>query len=142
MFCDNCSQVAETEPNTALLLIVALLDETKLRTLMAACEERRVEPVLEVATEAEMDTALSVGGSVIGINNRDLNTFVVDESRAERLYRYGCSRAPTARFVAFSGIQSREQIDSSGLGSFLVGGSILSSADPAAKLAELTEPRR
>eukprot|EP00457_Paulinella_chromatophora_P000360 gb/GEZN01000360.1/.p1 GENE.gb/GEZN01000360.1/~~gb/GEZN01000360.1/.p1 ORF type:complete len:1538 (-),score=324.97 gb/GEZN01000360.1/:158-4666(-) len=138
-------QVFETPPgppgsNNAVLLIMALLSPEQLKTLMQACAQHGVEPVVEVVSVEELDVALAAGAKIIGINNRDLNTFVVDETRSERLFNYGRKKKPDVRFIAFSGINSRKQMDSSPLNAFLIGGSLMTSDRPAEKLDEFLVP--
>ena len=68
-----------------LLLIVAILDKKELRLLIDASRECGMEPLVEVANEEEMKTALEVGAKVIGVNNRDLHTFKVDMNTTLRV---------------------------------------------------------
>lgn len=61
-----------------LLLIVAILSKEELVHLLSKSRELLMEPLVEVATEAEMLVALQVGARVIGVNNRNLHNFKVD----------------------------------------------------------------
>lgn len=69
----------------ALLLIVAALDDARLHELLNLAESLGMEALVEVHDEAELDRALAVGASIIGVNNRDLHTFHVDLATTERL---------------------------------------------------------
>ena len=71
----------------AALLIVAALDDALLRDLHALALELRLTPLVEVHDEAEVDRAMRAGAHVIGVNNRDLRTFVTDIDTTRR-----CSR--------------------------------------------------
>lgn len=67
------------------LLIVAMLEPGLLGQLLHNARDLRLEPLVEVHTEVEMQTALEAGARLIGINNRDLGTFTVDLGTTERL---------------------------------------------------------
>src|SRR5262249_21485145 len=69
----------------AILLIVALLPKGLLQELIAQAAELSLDPLVEVHTEDELETALEAGARLIGINNRDLKTFEVKLETAERL---------------------------------------------------------
>lgn len=123
----------------ALLLIVRILDDRRLKDLIAFSLELGMSPLVEVFSLDEAKRALEAGGRVIGINNRDLNTLRVDLNLTREL-------APQikelgARFViAESGIESREQVEELigyGVDAFLVGTSLMRSEDPYGKLREL-----
>lgn len=105
----------------ALLLIVALLQPATLNELLAATREQRLEALVEVHDEAEMEAATAAGARVIGINNRDLHDFSEDLRTTERL-------APLAPagcvVVAESAIQERadaERMAAAGVHAVLVG---------------------
>ncbi|HSR58178.1 MAG TPA: hypothetical protein VLL57_08310, partial [Candidatus Binataceae bacterium] len=88
---------------------------------------------------AEFAFAQRVGAELIGINNRDLHTFVTDLAVTEKLldgYR------GNALIVAESGIDAPEHIrrlDAAGARAFLIGESLLRGGNPAAKLPELLD---
>ena len=67
------------------LLIVAMLDDLILRGLMHDARSLGLEVLIEVHDEAELETALRAGATLIGINNRDLTTCQVDLAVTERL---------------------------------------------------------
>ncbi|MCB9491852.1 MAG: indole-3-glycerol phosphate synthase TrpC [Dehalococcoidia bacterium] len=69
----------------ALLLIVMLLEPDTLRDLLAQTRALGMEALVEVHDEDEMRTAIEVGATVIGVNNRDLRTFNEDLGTFERL---------------------------------------------------------
>lgn len=68
-----------------ILLIAAALDDDKLKNLYEYAREKELEVLLEVHNEAEAERALKTGNRLIGINNRNLNTFDVDLSVTEKL---------------------------------------------------------
>lgn len=69
----------------AILLIVAALEQKQLVSLSNTAEKYQLDALIEVHTTGEVDRALEAGAKIIGINNRDLNTFDVDLSITEKL---------------------------------------------------------
>jgi indole-3-glycerol phosphate synthase len=121
----------------AVLLIAAMLDLHQLRDFSALARELSLDVLLEVHDEKELATALKTDCEMIGINNRDLRTFVMDLATTERLARL----VPAERLiVAESGITSRADIvrlQDAGAGAFLIGESLMREENIGAKLREL-----
>ncbi|MBI3977391.1 MAG: indole-3-glycerol phosphate synthase TrpC [Chloroflexi bacterium] len=121
----------------AILLIVAALDDARLRDLRILAEELGMAALVEGHDEAEIDRALATGATVVGINNRDLRTFQVDLATTERLR----PRIPAGCIAGgLSGIHSRadvERLAAAGVDAVLVGEALVRSADVAAKVREL-----
>jgi len=121
----------------AVLLIAAALEAGELRDLAEAARNLDLDVLLEVHDEAELEAALDVSDVMIGINNRDLHTFVTDLAVTERLL----PSIPGDRLVvAESGINSRNDIrrlQAAGAGAFLVGESLMREQDVAVKLRGL-----
>ena len=69
----------------AILLITAVLGETDLRDLLQLTHQLGMNALVEVHTEAELEKALAVGPRIIGVNNRNLQTFEVDFANTARL---------------------------------------------------------
>jgi len=69
----------------AVLLIVAALGADELRRFFDLATELGLDALVEVHDEGELDLALALGASLVGVNQRDLVTFAVDTERAERL---------------------------------------------------------
>jgi indole-3-glycerol phosphate synthase len=92
-----------------------------------------------VHDERELDQALAAGADLIGVNNRDLRTFVTDLTVTERL----AARAPAGTFlVAESGIAKTadwERLAKAGARAFLVGESLMREPDPGIALRRLRE---
>ncbi|HSP97473.1 MAG TPA: indole-3-glycerol phosphate synthase TrpC [Candidatus Dormibacteraeota bacterium] len=138
-------QVAEARAwgADAILLIVAALDDATLRALHAAAVELGLDVLVEAHTGEEVDRAVAAGATLIGINNRDLRTFVTTLETAERLY----PRLPAGTLaVAESGIETAADVARlrrAGYDVFLVGESLMRQPDPGAALqALLAEERR
>jgi indole-3-glycerol phosphate synthase len=121
----------------SLLLIVAILKPEKLHELLEISHELNMSCLVEVHNEAEVEIALKSGAKIIGINNRDLNTFGVDLATTERLRPL----IPADRIiVSESGIKQRSDIEKLrqlGIDAVLIGESLMSAPDIAAKMREL-----
>ncbi len=121
----------------AVLLIVAALEKSVLDDLLGLCGTLCITPLVEVHTEEELDTALEAGSEVIGINNRDLNTFVTDLSTTVRLAK----KIPGDRIVVSeSGINTPDDVRilrDAGVNAFLVGEALVRESDIGTKLKEL-----
>src|SRR6266487_940964 len=70
---------------SAVLLIARVLKAAELKTLAAAVREWQMVPLIEVHTANELEAALDAGPSVLGVNARDLDSFVVALGAAEKL---------------------------------------------------------
>ncbi len=120
----------------AVLLIVAALGKSKLPEMMEEVESAGMEALVEVHDEDEMQIAIEAGARVIGINNRNLNTFEVDPEVANRL----APMAPEdAVLVAESGIKSPENLKEymdKNIRAFLVGEALVTAPDPGGRLKE------
>lgn len=126
----------------AVLLIVAALEDAALRELHAAARELELDVLVEAHTADEVDRAAAAGATLIGINNRDLRTFVTTLETAERLF----PRLPAgAVAVAESGIETPADIARlrrAGYAVFLVGESLMRQPDPGAALQALLAEER
>jgi indole-3-glycerol phosphate synthase len=121
----------------AILLIVRILSDEELKHLHSAAVEGGLTVLVEVHGEAELERALSIGARLIGVNNRDLDTFKVDLGTTERL----AAKAKVKLLVAESGIHTRadvERVQRAGAGAILVGEALMKNpAGIAAKISEL-----
>ncbi len=121
----------------SLLLIVAILRPEKLQELLRLSHELDMSCLVEVHNEAELEIALNSGARVIGINNRDLSTFDVDLTTTKRLRPL----IPQDRIVVSeSGIKNRDDIEKLrkwGVDAVLIGESLISAPNIAAKMKEL-----
>ncbi len=121
----------------AVLLIAAALEDDQLQELADQARELRLDTLLEVHDAVELQRALPLPVDLIGINNRDLRTFVTDLSVTETL----AALIPAAQLaVAESGINTRadiERLQKAGARAFLVGESLMREADIETKLQQL-----
>jgi indole-3-glycerol phosphate synthase len=121
----------------AVLLIVAALDDTELRTFAALAAELGLDALVETHDEAEVERAVAAGAQLIGVNQRDLHTFAVDRTRAERV---AASIPAGLTRVAESGVRSpadARALAAAGFDAVLVGESLVIAADPAGAVAGL-----
>jgi indole-3-glycerol phosphate synthase len=127
-------QVAESRAigADAILIIVAALDDGVMAEIEAAAMERGMDVLVEVHNEAEMERATRLQSRLIGVNNRDLKSFVTDLGTTERL----APLAPEGTLlVSESGIASHAdlvRLAACGARTFLVGESLMRQADVAA----------
>jgi len=122
----------------AALLIVAALDPVALRDLFHAAKGLGLGTLVEAHTEAELDAALTLGASVIGINNRDLRTLTTSLEPSLALL----PRVPPGPVaVSESGLHARadvERVVAAGAHAVLVGEALVRAADVAAAVRELS----
>jgi indole-3-glycerol phosphate synthase len=124
----------------AALLIAAILDDAQLAELHAAALDLGLDVLVEAHTPGETARAVAAGARVIGINNRNLKTFVTSLATAERLRPL---IPATAVAVAESGIETAADIArlrAAGYDAFLVGESLMRARDPGAALRALLAP--
>ena len=120
-----------------LLLIVAILKPEKLEELLRLSHQLGMSCLVEVHNEVELEIALNSGAGVIGINNRDLRTFTVDIATTKRLRPL---IPPDRIVVSESGIKSRSDMEKMrqwGVDAVLIGESLISAPDIAAKMKGL-----
>ncbi|MBN1363287.1 MAG: indole-3-glycerol phosphate synthase TrpC [Syntrophaceae bacterium] len=119
----------------AILLIVRAL-EKKLADFISFSKELGLSPLVEVHTREELDIALRAGAEIIGINNRNLDTFITNIETSRRLR----ALIPADKIVvAESGIKERRDIESLiqvGINAFLIGENLVTAPDIGKKLRE------
>jgi indole-3-glycerol phosphate synthase len=127
-------QVAESRSlgADAILVILAMIDDSVARQLMDEAERLGMDALVEVHDGDEMHRALALGADLIGINNRDLKTFIVDLAVTESLANL-CPQDIV--LVTESGIftaQDARRMAKSGARAMLVGESLMRQDDLAA----------
>jgi len=124
----------------AVLLIVAALDDKVLEELYNLACELKMDVLLEVHGEEELKRALDIDAKLIGINNRNLNTFTTDINITFELCEFVKSTNEDIVLVSESGIKSRadiEKLEEHGVDAVLIGEALVTADCPKAKLKEL-----
>lgn len=122
----------------AMLLIVAALDDHQLRDLYDATIGFGIDPLIEVHDREELERAMRLEPSLIGINNRNLQTFKTDISVTIDLLKILPSNITV---ISESGIENGTQariLKDAGVSGLLVGESLMRSQDPVALIEELS----
>jgi indole-3-glycerol phosphate synthase len=121
----------------AVLLIAAALDDGALRALLAEAHAARVEALVEVHDQEELDRALAAEARLVGVNNRDLKTLAV---RLETGLSLAAEIPDEVVAVAESGIRQGadvRRLRDAGYDAFLVGEHLMGAPDPGAALRDL-----
>ncbi len=122
---------------SAVLLIVSILDEARLRGYIGLCDSLGLSALVEVHDEDELSTAVRCGARIVGVNNRDLRDFTVDPTNCLRLRH----KAPEGvLFVAESGIRTREDVrklEAEDVDAVLIGETLMRAKDKRAMLDQL-----
>jgi indole-3-glycerol phosphate synthase len=125
-----------------ILLIAAALDDAELRDFRRLATELGLDALVEVHDEAELARAVAVDADLIGVNQRDLVTFEVDQARARRM----APQMPAGVVrVAESGITGAEDaavLAAAGYHALLVGESLVRAGDPTTAVAALRKAAR
>jgi indole-3-glycerol phosphate synthase len=120
-----------------VLLIAAALTEDELVRFHDLAVHIGLDVLVETHDENELERALNVGASIVGVNQRDLITFEVDHARAERM---ASLIPPTVARVAESGVRDASdarRLRDAGYDAVLVGESIVTSSDPVVAVRDL-----
>ncbi|GJL95577.1 MAG: indole-3-glycerol phosphate synthase [Hyphococcus sp.] len=123
-----------------VLLIMACLDDTQASELMSAAKSSALDVLVETHDEEEMERAINLNASLIGINNRNLNTFKTSLQASAKL----APLAPrSALVVSESGINSHDDLvtlKGYGASAFLVGESLMRQDDIQSATQTLLSP--
>ncbi len=132
-------QIYEARLNgaSAVLLIVAILEDSVLKHLMAVAASLGLDCLVEVHDDEELKRALDCGAEIIGINNRDLKTLKVDLKTSERLI----PKIPKGKVIVVeSGLQARNDVEKFkklGAHAVLIGETFMRSKDIGQKVDEV-----
>jgi len=134
-------QIYETKGlgGDAVLLITRILDETMLTHCIQLAESLGLSSLVEVHSREDLDKAIAAGAGIIGINNRNLQTFSTDLQNSLDLVPF---IPEDMVVVSESGIMTRDDIEiimNEGIHAFLVGEALMKAEDVGAKLEELLE---
>jgi indole-3-glycerol phosphate synthase len=121
----------------AMLLIAAALDNSQMHDLYQAAIELHLDPLIEIHSAEELENVMKLDPPLIGINNRNLSTFVTDINLTVNLIRLIPS---SVTVVSESGIESGDQarmLKTAGVKALLVGESLMKLDNPQTLIREL-----
>ena len=121
----------------AILLIARILSQQQLAELIGACREMGMAPLTEVHDRDDLEKAVACDAEIIGINNRDLDSFNVD---IDTTFKLAPLVPNNCILVSESGITAKGDIralQTTGIQAVLVGSALMGSKDPAKKTKEI-----
>lgn len=121
----------------AILLITRLLTKPALTELVTLCAQFKIDPVLEINDDEDLEKITGMHGIIVGINNRDLRTFETDVKHAAGLLH---RIDPSLTIIAESAFSNaKELIPYRGkIDAVLIGTALLTSKDPQVTLSNFT----
>jgi indole-3-glycerol phosphate synthase len=133
--------IAKQHGANIILLIVAAMDEEKLMQLYQYAKEQKLDVLMEVHNEEELDIALKTGAKIIGVNNRNLKNFEVDLAVTEKLAPK--VKAAGAFLISESGMKTLDDVKrvvDVGANGILVGETFMRAENLAVTLKEMKLP--
>ena len=124
----------------AVLLIAAILSDEVLARLLLVADSAGLAAIVEVHDLDEAHRAVAAGANIVGVNNRDLTTFVVDLATAERLAPVLEEVAVTVAESGILGPSDAARMRDVGYDALLVGEYLVLAEDPAQAIAGLRMP--
>jgi indole-3-glycerol phosphate synthase len=122
----------------AILIIVRILSPETFRRLYTLALELGLDVLVETFDEADIDQALSVGAGIVGINNRDLDTFKVNFDRTAELFELLPGQVIGVAESGITGVADFNRINTIGFRAALMGEYLLGAEDPTRQLRLLT----
>jgi len=123
----------------AVLLIVAVLGEKRLRRCLETVEEAKLEALVEVHSSDEAVIAVRSGARIVGVNNRDLATFVTDIAVSERIRPLLGDDVVTVAESGIDGPVAAARMRAAAYDAVLVGEALVLASDPALLIGDLRE---
>ena len=121
----------------AVLLIAAALDDAELAAFHELAGEVGLDALVEIHDEAELERALAVGATLVGVNQRDLVTFEVDTDRAVRMAPQMPAGVVRVAESGVRGVTDATRLAEAGNHAVLVRESLVTAGDPGAAVAAL-----
>ena len=120
-----------------VLLIARILNKEEINAFLVLSHELGMECLVEVHDNDELETVLETEAAIIGINNRNLDTFETNLDTSLQL----CNRIPEGKIiVSESGIKTRADVlvlEEAGIDAILIGETLMRSRDISHKIKEL-----
>jgi indole-3-glycerol phosphate synthase len=138
-FVVDARQIAEARDRggDCVLLIARIVDGRTLSALATTARDEGIEPLIEVASEPELEAAMAAGARIVGVNARDLDSLAMDPARATRVL----DRVPAGVVtVHLSGLKTSADVARIAAGrtdAALVGEALMRQDDPAPLLAAM-----
>ena len=120
-----------------VLLIAAALSSAELFDFGELAREIGLDVLVEIHDEAELETALAAGATLIGVNQRDLVTFAVDHDRAERMAGLIPDHAVKVAESGVRGGDDARRLHGAGYHAVLVGETLVTAVDTRLALRDL-----
>lgn len=125
----------------AILLIASILESGEIRKLARMADSYGMAALVEIHDERDLAKALEAGAAIIGVNNRDLNTFEVTLETSLRLAPHIPAGVLKVSESGIGGAQDIQRLGEAGYRAFLVGEHLMTSPNPAEALRALLTPR-
>ena len=120
-----------------VLLIAAILSAAEMSSYLELCREVDIDALVEVHDEAELDVAMRAGATMVGVNQRDLVTFAVDQARAVRMAPLIPNNVVKVAESGVRGLDDAIALRAAGYDAILVGEHLVTSPNPEAALSDL-----
>ena len=121
----------------AVLLICSILSPQQIESYLDICDTLGLSALVEAHDDSEIQTAVSVGARIIGVNNRNLKDFSVDTGNSARLRELV---PPSVLFVSESGIKTPQDVETlrdAGADAVLIGETLMRADDKKTMLSQL-----
>jgi len=120
-----------------ILLIAAALEPSHMADLLAVSKEVGLDALIEVHNEEEMEQALQLDHQLIGVNNRNLNTFETMLATSERLKKMLPAEQILVTESGIKSVQDVQRMQAAGINAFLVGEAFMCEPDPGLALQRM-----
>lgn len=124
-----------------ILLIVAALNDIQLRSYLTTANDLSLSALVECHSKEEIERALAAGATLIGINNRDLQTFTVNVDISFQLKNFIPNSCTTVSESGIKNFNTIERLSQAGYDAVLVGEHLMSQDDRKKALIELLTPQ-
>ena len=122
-----------------ILIILSMLDQKEADKFAQIASNLKIDSIIEVHNNEELDRAKKMNSNIIGINNRNLNNFVTDIETTIKLFEYLTD--VDKLIISESGFQKKDDIDkvytATGINNFLIGESLMRSEDLSSHIKKL-----
>ncbi len=125
----------------AILLIVAALNDLQLRSYLTTANDLSLAVLVECHSKEEIERALAAGATLIGINNRDLQTFTVNVDISFQLKNFIPNSCTTVSESGIKNFNTIERLSQAGFDAVLVGEHLMSQPDRKKALIDLLTPQ-